>query len=271
MASRWLEKTAFENADGIIAVSKSMKRDVHQIYDLPLEKITVIHNGIDTKHYRPIKDPVVLKTYGIHPGKPYVLLVARLTRQKGIIHFLNALRYLEADVQVVLCASAPDTITFEREVSEKMELVRSQTSHDIIWVSDTVSKDDLIALYSQAEVFICPSIYEPFGLINLEAMACGTPVVASAVGGIPEVVLNGKTGLLVPFRPIASQNPEPEHPEQYARDLAEAVNTLVSDPDARLQMGRMARKRVVEHFSWEVVANKTVDYYRKLIEACNNS
>jgi glycosyltransferase involved in cell wall biosynthesis len=194
-----------------------------------------------------------------------------LTRQKGIIHFLNALRFLQAPIQVVLCASSPDTLEFEREVFEKVERVRSQTNHDIIWVADTVPKDDLIVLYSQATVFICPSIYEPFGLINLEAMACGTPVVASAVGGIPEVVLNGETGLLVPFRPMASQNPEPAQPEQYARDLAEAVNRILSDPESRMRMGRAARKRVDTHFSWEAIAKKTMDYYKKLIEACNIS
>jgi glycosyltransferase involved in cell wall biosynthesis len=214
---------------------------------------------------------VVLKAYGILPGKPYVLLVARLTRQKGIIHFLRAVQYLQAGIQVVFCASAPDTAEFAREVSEEVARVRAQTAHDIIWIAETVPKNDLIALYTQAAAFVCPSIYEPFGLINLEAMACGTPVVASAVGGIPEVVLDGETGLLVPFRPVAPQNAEPEQPEQFARDLAEAVNRLISVPDARVKMGRAARRRVEDHFSWDVIAQRTMNYYRKLIGACMHS
>jgi starch synthase len=267
MASRWLERTAFENADGIIAVSESMRRDVHQIYGLPLEKITVIHNGIDGRQYRPRKDPTVLKAYGIHPGKPYVLLVSRLTRQKGIIHFLNAVRHLQAGIQVVLCASAPDTVEFEREVCEKVQRVRTQTALDIIWLAETVPRNDLIAVYSQAAVFVCPSIYEPFGLINLEAMACGTPVVASAVGGIPEVVLDGETGLLVPFRSTGPRDSEPEQPDRFAEDLAEAVNKLLSDPEVLAKMGRAARKRVERHFSWDRIAQKTMDYYRNVIGA----
>jgi starch synthase len=264
-ASIWLEKTAFENADGVIAVSQSMKRDVRQTYGLPLEKITVIPNGIDGRQYRPIKDRRVLKSYGIEPGKPYLLLVARLTRQKGIKHFLNAVRHLKPGVQVVFCASAPDTVEFKREVYDQVERIKAQTSCDIIWIAETVPRGDLIALYSQAAVFVCPSIYEPFGLINLEAMACGTPVVASAVGGIPEVVADGETGLLVPFRSVSPQNPEPERPEQFAKDLAEAVDKLLSSPKDLEEMGRAARKRVEEHFAWDVVAQETLAFYRKLI------
>jgi alpha-maltose-1-phosphate synthase len=264
-ASTWLEKTAFENADGIIAVSNAMKRDIQRIYNVPEEKITVIHNGIDAMLYRPRKDTAVQKAYGIHTGKPYVLMVARLTKQKGIIHLLNAIQHLQSGIQVVLCASAPDTLEFEREVSEIMERVRARTAHDIIWVAETVPRDDLIALYSQAAVFVCPSVYEPFGLINLEAMACATPVVASAVGGIPEVVVDGETGLLVPFRPSALRDPEPEKPEQFAEDLAKAVNKLLSDPETLTEMGCAARRRVEEHFSWGVIAQKTMDYYGKVI------
>ena len=270
-ASAWLEKTAFQNADGFIAVSNAMKQDIQRIYNVPAEKIIVIHNGIDAMRCRPRKDPAVTKAYGIHAGKPYVLMVSRLTRQKGIIHLLNAVRYLQSGVQVVLCASVPDTLEFEREVSEMVERVRAQTAHDIIWVTETVPRDDLIALYSQAAVFVCPSVYEPFGLINLEAMACGTPVVASAVGGIPEVVVDGETGLLVPFRPSTSRKTEPEQPDRFAEDLANAVNKLLSDPETLSEMGLAARRRVEEHFSWNVIAQKTMDYYKEVIKCGSRS
>jgi starch synthase len=270
-ASLWLEKTAFENADGIIAVSNAMKRDVQRIYNIPAEKIIVIHNGIDAMLYRPREDPAVPRAYGIRAGKPYVLMFARLTKQKGIIHLLNAVQHLQSDVQVVLCASAPDTLEFEREVSEMVERVRARTAHDLIWVTETVPRDDLIALYSQATVFVCPSVYEPFGLINLEAMACGTPVVASAVGGIPEVVVDGETGLLVPFTPSTPRKTEVELTDPFSEDLAEAVNKLLSDPERITEMGLAARRRVEEHFSWEVIAQKTMDYYRKVIKSESRS
>jgi starch synthase len=266
-ASCWLEKTAYQNADGIIAVSETMKKDVHAAYGVPLNEIEVIHNGIDEKQYRPTTEPRVLEKYGINLSRPFVLLVARLTRQKGILHFLESVNYIESDVQVVLCAGVPDTPEFMLEVTEKVERIRSRSTHPVIWVQENVPQKDLIALYSHASVFICPSIYEPFGLINLEAMACGTPVVASAVGGIPEVVLDGETGVLVPFEPVSKSNSEPKNPRGFARDLARAVDELLLAPGNLDGMGKKARQRVEERFSWPVAARKTLDFYVKVLEA----
>jgi glycogen synthase len=263
-ASCWLEKTAYQNADGVIAVSESMKKDVHATYGVSMDKIEVIHNGIEIEQYRRIKNPRVLEKYDIGLSSPFVLLVARLTRQKGILHFLDAVHALQSDVQVVLCASAPDTPEFMQEVYEKVNQIRGQSGHPIIWVQETVPREDLIALYSHASVFVCPSIYEPFGLINLEAMACGTPVVASEVGGIPEVVVHGETGLLVPFEPVSENNGEPRDPDGFARALAHAVNELILVPGNRETMGEKARQRVEEHFSWRAAACKTLAFYRKV-------
>jgi starch synthase len=266
-ASCWLEKTAYQNADGIIAVSETMKIDVHAAYGVSLNEIEVIHNGIDEKQYRPTTKPQVLEKYGISLSRPFVLLVARLTRQKGILHFLESVNYIQSDVQVVLCAGAPDTPAFMQEVSEKIERTRHRSKHPVIWVQETVPQKDLIALYTHASVFICPSIYEPFGLINLEAMACGTPVVASAVGGIPEVVVDGETGELVPFEPISKSNSEPSNPRGFARDLARAVDGLLLAPGNLETMGKKARQRVEERFSWHAAARKTLDFYVKVLGA----
>jgi len=201
-ASSWLEKTAYKNADGIIAVSEPMKKDVQALYDIAPKRVRVIHNGIDPDRYRPELDPAFLHARGIGSDLPFILFVGRITRQKGIIHLINAIKYLPPGVQVVLCAGAPDTEEIGREMEEKVELARKQTQNRIIWIPEFLPKQDVISLYAAASVFVCPSVYEPFGIINLEAMACQTPVVASAVGGIPEVVTHGETGLLVSFDPI---------------------------------------------------------------------
>ncbi|PKN29749.1 MAG: glycogen synthase [Deltaproteobacteria bacterium HGW-Deltaproteobacteria-21] len=263
-ASSWIEKTAYENADGVIAVSQAMKKDVHLLYGVDHDKIRVIHNGIDEDQYRPTKDPSVLKKYGIDPDRPFVLAVARLTRQKGMAHFLDAAGYLESGIQVVMCASTPDTPGMMQETMEKIARVRKRSSNTIIWVTETVPVQDLIVLYSETSVFVCPSIYEPFGIVNLEAMACGAPVVASAVGGIREVVVEGVTGSLVSFETSSEDDSEPRSPETFAKDLANAVNTLIASPEKKREMGLRARERVKEYFSWKAVAEKTLEFYTDL-------
>jgi alpha-maltose-1-phosphate synthase len=265
-ASTWLERTAFAHADGVIAVSEAMKSETRELYQVPLERIRVVHNGIDLDYYRPTFDPGTLVSLGIDPQKPFILFVGRITRQKGLIHLLRALPYLRKGTQVVLCAGAPDTATLEAEIQEKVGQVQSCCDLEIVWISETVPHDRLVVLYSHADLFVCPSVYEPFGIVNLEAMACGTPVVASAVGGIREAVTHGETGILVPFDSSGSGDFEPRDPEGFSRHLAAAINELLDSP-ARLQaMGAAARRRVEEHFSWRSIAAKTLDFYREVTE-----
>ncbi len=265
-ASSWIEKTAYQNADGVIAVSQSMRGDVHSLYGVPFEKIRVIHNGIDLEQYRPTPDRAVLAKHRIAPDQPFILFVGRITRQKGIIHLVNAIRFLRPGVQVVLCAGAPDTDEIGREMTQAVEQARTQSSNPIIWIPHTVPKEEIIPLYTLAKLFVCPSVYEPFGIINLEAMACGTPVVASAVGGIKEVVVPGKTGVLVPFEPVSATNFEPQDPECFAKDLAEAVNALLDDPSKLAKMGERSRERVEHYFSWKSIARWTCDFYWDLVQ-----
>jgi glycogen synthase len=266
-ASSWIEKTAYQNADGVVAVSESMRDDVNVLYGVPFDKIRVIHNGIDLDQYRPSPNPAVLAKYGIDPEQPFVLFVGRITRQKGIIHLVNAIQHVRPGVQIVLCAGAPDTEEIGREMADRVRQARGETANAIIWIPQIVPKEEIIALYSHASLFVCPSVYEPFGIINLEAMACGTPVVASAVGGIKEVVVNDKTGQLVPFEPVGGNDFEPKDPERFARDLAEAINGLLDDPDRLRKMGVRSRERVEHFFSWTSIARWTVDFYWDLIQA----
>ncbi len=261
--SSWLERTAFENADGVVAVSEAMKRDVHELYGVPDKKIAVIPNGIDPDEYRPTFDEGVLTRYGIEPERPFVLFVGRITRQKGILHLANALKYLPPDTQVVLSAGAPDTPEIGQEMKARVEAARRAGAERVVWVEQMVPRADLIKLYSHAAVFVCPSVYEPFGIINLEAMACETPVVASAVGGIPEIVVPGETGTLVPF--AAGSDFEPEDPEGFARDLAAAITELLAHPERSETMGKASRARVEEKFSWRAVAEATLAFYRSLL------
>jgi alpha-maltose-1-phosphate synthase len=263
--SSWIERTAYENADGVVAVSSSMKRDVEALYRVPPDRVRVIHNGIDLQQYRPRPDPDVLAQHGIRSDTPYVLFVGRITRQKGIVHLVNAIRFMKPGVQVVLCAGAPDTPEIAEEMTAAIERARADSSHHIVWIREMLEKDKIITLYTHAAIFVCPSVYEPFGIINLEAMACETPVVASAVGGIPEVVEHGETGLLVPPEAISATDVEPKHPEQFSRDLAAAVNVLLDDPDLRAAMGERARARVEQKFSWTSIARQTLEFYQELI------
>ena len=265
-ASTWVERTAYQNADGVVAVSNAMRADVQALYGVPADKVRVIHNGIDLQQYRPRPDPSVLEAHGIRPDVPYVLFVGRITRQKGIIHLVNAIRYFHEGVQVVLCAGAPDTPEIAREMTAAVERARSQSGHAIVWIEEMLPKDKIITLYTHAAIFVCPSVYEPFGIINLEAMACETPVVASAVGGIPEVVDHGETGLLVPPEVISASEIDPEHPKQFSRDLASAVNVLLGDPELRESMAKKSRARVEEKFSWTAIARQTVEFYQELID-----
>jgi glycogen synthase len=261
--SRWVERTAIEMADAVIAVSESTKTDVLRLFDVDPARVHVIHNGIDLEEYRERRDDAVLQKHGIDPARPFVLFVGRITRQKGIIHLVRALKHLDPGFQVVLCAGAPDTPDIAAEMKSAVEEAQRQRP-GLVWIEEMLPKDEIIALYSAAEVFVCPSIYEPFGIINLEAMACGTPVVASAVGGIPEVVVPGETGLLVPVEQMTEAPFEPVHADAFALHLAEAINDLMRDEARRLRMGRQARRRAEEVFSWDAIARRTADLYREV-------
>lgn len=264
--SSWIEKTALEMADAVIAVSKETKADVLNHFDVDESKIEMIYNGIDTEQYHCVDTQYCFAKYGIDPEKPYVLFVGRITRQKGIVHLVNAIQYIDPECQVVLCAGAPDTPEIAKEMSDAVDVAR-KIRDGIIWIEEMVTKEIAIELYSNAAIFCCPSIYEPFGIINLEAMACETPVVASAVGGIKEVVVHGETGLLVPVEQLKVAPFEPVDPEKFSGDLAEAVNSLIADPELCKKMGAASRARAVDTFSWTAIAEQTADLYRKLSEA----
>jgi len=264
-ASSWVERTAYQNADGVIAVSQSMKEDVHRLYGVPPERIGIIHNGINLDQYQPTLDPEVLDRHGIDRTLPYVLFVGRITRQKGIIHLVNAIRFIDPGAQIVLCAGAPDTKEIGEEMEQAVDEARRQTANPIVWIPEMLAKEAIISLYSQASVFVCPSVYEPFGIINLEAMACETPVVASQVGGIPEVVIPDQTGFLVAIDPRSEHDVEPANPQRFSEDLAAAVNRLLRAPEASREMGKRARKRVEAHFSWASVAAQTLGFYQQTL------
>jgi starch synthase len=265
-ATMWIERTAYQNADGVVAVSQAMKEDVQALYGVHPDRVRVIHNGIDPEEYRPRPAPATLRRLGIDPEIPIVLFVGRITRQKGILHLVRAIRYLEPGVQVVLCAGAPDTQEIAEEMSVLVEEAKREAAVQVVWIPEMLPKEDIIALYTHAAVFVCPSVYEPFGIINLEAMASETPVVASAVSGIPEIVVPGETGLLVSFETEGEDSPEPRDPDQFSRDLAAAVNELMADPERRAAMGEAARARVVAQFSWRHIAELTLDFYRDLLD-----
>lgn len=267
--SSWMERTAIMDADAIVAVSNGTKADIQRAYpDVDPKKIHVIYNGIDLQQYQWTPDKSSLEKYGVDTTRPYVLFVGRITRQKGVTHLVDAIPYLPAGTQVVLCAGAPDTPEIAAEMRAKVEAARVKAggTAKIVWIENMVSRIDAVQLYSHCAVFCCPSVYEPFGIINLEAMACRAPVVASATGGILEVVVDGQTGYLVPFAadPVTSF---PTEPEQFSRDLARRITELLDDPAKAKKMGEAGRKRVEEHFSWTAIAAQTIDLYRSLIAA----
>jgi starch synthase len=296
--SSWMERTAVLNADAIVAVSNGTKADILKAYpDVDSKRIHVIYNGIDLCQYQYTPHLDALLKYGVDPQKPYVLFVGRITRQKGVTHLVDAIQYLPPGTQVVLCAGAPDTPEIAAEMREKVATVRhytpgslpalvevhsdgegdnpkghatatgdpTGTGHNLVWIEQMVSKEEAIQLYSQCAVFCCPSVYEPFGIINLEAMACRAPVVASATGGILEVVVEGETGHLVPFNAHPETN-FPDDPAQFAKDLGEKITALLADPVKARAMGEAGRKRVEDLFSWTAIAEQTMALYESLID-----
>lgn len=264
--SSWMERTAILDADAVIAVSKGTKADILRAYpEIDASRIHVIYNGIDLNEYQKTADITALARYGIDASQPYVLFVGRITRQKGVTHLVDAIPHLPPNTQVVLCAGAPDTPEIAAEMRRKVETVRAINPR-VIWIEKMLAKPEAIQLYSNCSVFCCPSVYEPFGIINLEAMACRAPVVASATGGILEVVVDGVTGYLVPFE----QDPTtsfPLHPEKFSRELATKVSTLLADPAKAREFGEAGRKRVEDKFSWTAIADQTIGLYRQLIDS----
>ena len=243
--SSWVERTAIESAEAVIAVSRGTRDDVLRLFDVPEERVHVIHNGIDADFYRPDPATNFLEQRGIDPTVPYVLFVGRVTRQKGIVHLVRAIHHLAPGIGVVLCAGQPDTPEIAREMAAGVRAAQAERPN-VVWIGEMVSREEVRQLYSHAAVFCCPSVYEPFGIINLEAAACETPVVASAVGGIPEVVVDGETGLLVPVELSPDDPMRPIDPDRFERNLAGAINALMADPRARAVMGRAARRRALE-------------------------
>lgn len=264
--SCWVERTALELADAVIAVSRNDAEVIRDRFDVAPERVTVIPNGVDTAVYRPVQAPETLRRHGIDPDVPYVLFLGRITRQKGIGHFLAAARQLPPEVQIVLCASGADTPEIAAETAAAIAALRADRGDKrVIWIDAMVPREEAIALHSHAAVFCCPSVYEPFGIINLEAMACETPVVASAVGGILDVVVPGETGELVAFETAAADDAEPADPARFATDLAAAMTGMLTDPERARRLGTAGRRRVEQEFGWDAVARRVHDLYTSLV------
>ncbi len=261
--SLWIENTALEMADAIIAVSGETKRDIERLFHVDPARVHVIHNGVDPEEYRKVGSTEALRRHGIDPGKPYLLFVGRITRQKGIVYLVRAIPYMDPDFQIVLCAGAPDTPEIAEEMKDAVASATRQRS-GVIWIEEMIDRNAVIELYSHAAVFCCPSIYEPFGIINLEAMACETAVVASAIGGIKEVVVDGETGFLVPVEQMKESPFKPLDPEKFSRDLAAKINELMKDRRLREKFGKAGRKRAEDKFSWSAIAQKTTVLYKSL-------
>ncbi|MEU3508885.1 glycogen synthase [Streptomyces longwoodensis] len=256
--SRWAERTAVESADAVVAVSGAMRADILDCYpDLDPARVHVVHNGIDTALYRPDHGTDALARIGVDPNRPYVLFVGRITRQKGVPHLLRAVRHLDPATQVVLCAGAPDTPEIDREFRVLFEEL-GRARDGVHWIPRMLPRPEVIQLLTHATAFVCPSVYEPLGIVNLEAMACGTPVVASRVGGIPEVVEHGGTGLLVDLDDAG---------EAFEAALARALDEVTGDPERARRMGEAGRERAVDEFGWDAVARRTVGLYEEVLKA----
>ena len=266
--SSWAEKTAYEAASGIIAVSNGMREDILRCYPaVDPERVKVVHNGIDLEAWKhpqgedaDAQAAATLKRLGIDPDRPTIVFVGRITRQKGLPHLLRACEQLPADVQVILCAGAPDTPEIKAEVEGLVARLREKRT-GVVWIEEMLPRPELIAVLAASDVFVCPSVYEPLGIVNLEAMAVGLPVVGSATGGIPDVIVDGETGLLVPIEQVQDGTGTPIDPARFEADLAERLTTLVTDTEAAKAMGQAARRRVEEHFAWEAIAQRTMDVY----------
>ncbi|WP_062073444.1 glycogen synthase [Demequina sediminicola] len=270
--SSWIEKTAYEGADAIIAVSAGMRDDVLRSYpNVDPDKVKVIHNGIDVDAWAAPATPeerakadAVVKRWGIDPSRPAIVFVGRITRQKGLPYFLRAVETLPDDVQVVLCAGAPDTQEIAAEVSGLVAGLQERRS-GVIWIDEHLPRPELVAVLDACTAFACPSVYEPLGIVNLEAMAVGLPVVATATGGIPEVVVDGETGILVPIDQVSDGTGTPTDPDAFIADLAAALTDAVSDQDRARAWGRAGRERATEHFSWHTIGERTAHLYRGIL------
>lgn len=264
--SSWVERTAYEAASGIIAVSHGMRADILRAYpQIDPAKVSVVHNGIDLSAFQSASNPDLVRALGINPDARSVVFVGRITQQKGLPYLLQAAEDLPSDVQIVLCAGAPDTPEMQQRVVDLVERLKSKRK-GVIWVEKHLSRPELIAVLSSATVFACPSIYEPLGIVNLEAMACGIPVVATATGGIPEVVEDGVTGLLVPIEQVQDGSGKPLDEAKFVSDTAEALQKALANPNLN-EMGLAGRRRVENLFSWDKIAAETIDIYRNAINA----
>ncbi|WP_040164484.1 glycogen synthase [Microbacterium gorillae] len=265
--SSFIERTAFTGAAAVVAVSDGMRRDILRCYpELDPAKVRVIYNGIDVEQWHPVEDDAVLERYGIDPARPSVVFVGRITRQKGLPYLLRAAHALPADVQLVLCAGAPDTPEIMDEVRGLVAELR-ESRDGVVWIEDMLPRHELCAILTSATTFVCPSVYEPLGIVNLEAMACGAAVVGTATGGIPEVVQDGVTGRLVPIEQVQDGTGTPVDPERYVADLAAVLTEVVSDPERARSMGQAGRRRATERFSWAQIATETTALYQDVLAA----
>ena len=263
--SSFCERTGLEGADAVIAVSGEMREDILRCYPaIAPDRVRVIHNGIDADQYAPDMATDVLERYGIDPSAPSVVFVGRITRQKGLTYLLEAALDIDPSAQLVLCAGAPDTPEIGAEIEAQVETVRRRRGN-VIWLDQMLPKPEVIQILSHATVFVCPSIYEPLGIVNLEAMACETAVVATRTGGIPEVVSDDETGLLIPFEPISDLEREPVDRGAFVREIASAVNALLADPSRARALGEAGRARAIEAFGWDAIAARVMDLYREVI------